>query len=743
MAEDRTCNECGAALPVSAPFGLCPRCLVQMGLELVPAAPGGSQPVKLEAQSPPQPRLGAETIRYFGDYELLEEIARGGMGVVYKARQVSLNRIVAVKMLLFGKFSSDEFVRRFRAEAEAVASLRHPHIVAIHEIGEHQGHHYFSMDYVAGQNLAERAKDIPLPPELAAEYLKTIADAIHYAHQHGVLHRDLKPSNVLIDALDQPHITDFGLAKRLGHDSNLTLRGDLLGTPNYMAPEQANRAQNEVSVATDVYSLGAMLYYLLTGRPPFLAESVPETLRLVLDSEPVPPRVLNQEVPRDLQTICLKCLGKEPSNRYADAAAVAADLALWQAGKPIAARPAQPVEKIWRWCRRQPALASLLGMVLMLLACIAVGSSWMLLREKQARENAAKEATRNRQLADGFQCLLTNLSGSAVLSKDPAFRAALVKAAEGMLGSGITNTPDVEVALGFSITEIYHAMGLYPQMAVIAEENLRLTRTVVRNPDLLLPRALTMLGDARMHQGKLEEAEALFRDGLARREDMVQGPDEQTEGYRTMLAHVLQREGKLKEAEALCRQALAAVIQIHGPTHAQVANVMDNLALVLHDRGDLAAAKEMNLEVLAMRRKVFGDEHEDVATSLNNLARVLFRLKQFAEAEARYRECLAMRRKLLGPEHSAVATCLHNLAVVLNAEDFQKEAETNFTEALEIRRKVNGPEDPVVVQTLNGLGAVFQAEGKNEQAEASWREAMTLSRKIWPNDPSKWIRDFR
>ena len=289
---------------------------------------------------------GDHTIRSFRGYELLEEIARGGMGIVYKARQVSLDRIVAVKLLLLGQYASEEFIHRFRMEASAAASLQHPNIVAIHEVGVHQGQHYFAMDFVDGPNLATLAKGEPLSAGRAARYLKIIAHAIHYAHEHGILHRDLKPSNVLIDSNDQPRVTDFGLAKRFGSDSpsvagltQLTLSGQVMGSPAYMPPEQASGARDKVDVRSNVYSLGATLYHLLTGRPPFEGASVAETLHQVGAQEPVPPRLLNAGVPLDLETICLKCLEKDMTDRYATALLVAEELARFENGEPIHARP--------------------------------------------------------------------------------------------------------------------------------------------------------------------------------------------------------------------------------------------------------------------------------------------------------------------------------------------------------------------------------------------------------------------
>ena len=375
MNPPRACSICGVLLPADSPQGHCPQCLIALALA---AKPGETTQAALEQATQDSGSSGAkagfsalqfkagEQVGYFGDYELIEEIARGGMGVVWKARQVSLNRPVAVKMILSGQLANAAEVKRFHIEAEAAANLKHPNIVSIHEIGEHEGRHYFSMDLIAGRNLAQAIGGKPMPAQSAAGLLKTLAEAVHYAHQRGTLHRDLKPQNVLLDAEDRPHITDFGLAKQLTASNDLTQSGAVMGSPSYMPPEQATGRLAEIGPASDVYSLGAILYQMLTGKVPFSGATAVDTLRAVVEQEPVAPAKLNDRVPADLETICLKCLEKKPERRYASARALAEELERFLKHEPILAKPASAARKMVSWCRQRPWVVSGLAVLLVL-----------------------------------------------------------------------------------------------------------------------------------------------------------------------------------------------------------------------------------------------------------------------------------------------------------------------------------------------------------------------------------------
>src|SRR5437867_2949263 len=359
----RVCESCGDKIFGDAPKGLCPACVLETGL-----GPLTDEPVAGVVDSGPP----AGVLMDYGDYELLEEIGRGGQGVVYRARQKSLNRTVALKVIGLGQWATQAHLKRFRREAEAAANLDHPCIVPIYEVGEREGSCYFSMKFIDGGQLDEVTKRTPISTRNAAELIAKLARTVHYAHEHGILHRDIKPGNILVDTKGEPHLTDFGLARLLETKSTVTHTMDVLGTPSYMAPEQASGRNEQLTSATDVYGLGAVFYQLLTGHPPFAGGTTYETVRLVLEAETRQLRLWNPKIDRELSTICLKCLEKDPKRRYSSALALAEDLEHWLKHEPIRARRIGVFTRGKKWVWRNPTTAVLIASLVALVAAVGV-----------------------------------------------------------------------------------------------------------------------------------------------------------------------------------------------------------------------------------------------------------------------------------------------------------------------------------------------------------------------------------
>jgi eukaryotic-like serine/threonine-protein kinase len=391
MSNEERCEQCGTELPEAG--AACLRCMLAIGLE------------------------DADQEKHrVGDYELLEVIGRGGMGVVYKARQLSFGRIVALKMIWRSEFASAEYRKRFRYEAQLAAKLQHPNIVALFDWGEDQDQPFFSMEFVEGTNLAHRLGTRQLPPRDAAGYVQQVAKAVEYAHRQGVVHRDLKPENVMVDQCNQVKITDFGLAKELAGEASLTQTGVAMGSPPFMAPEQIDSASGTIGPWTDVYGVGALLYCLLSGRAPFMAPSNTLIFELVRNAEPASLRRQNPAIPADLETICLKCLSKEPRQRYPSAQAVADELGRWLSGMPIQARPVGWLEKSWRWARRKPVTACLCLALVMLMAVMVfwrVDTLHARRRDEHSQVIKAHASFAEGRSAEGFQMLSDALNRDA------------------------------------------------------------------------------------------------------------------------------------------------------------------------------------------------------------------------------------------------------------------------------------------------------------------------------------------
>jgi tetratricopeptide (TPR) repeat protein len=592
----------------------------------VPAARGGKGTEDMVPSPGPEatPPAAAGWPQVPG-YEILGVLGRGGMGVVYQARQTSLRRLVALKMTLAGSHATGEQQARFRTEAEAVARLQHPNVVQIHEVGEHDGLPFFSLEFVDGGSLANRLDGTPRPPRQAAQVVETLARAVHAAHQRGIVHRDLKPANVLLTGDGVPKITDFGLAKMLDATAGATDTGAVMGTPSYMAPEQTGRYAHPIGPATDVYALGAVLYELLTGRPPFQGETPLATLEQVVADEPVPPRRWQPGVPRDLETVCLKCLRKEPAGRYGSALGLADDLRHFLAGEPIRARPVGPAGRLWRWARRNPKVAGLLATLALVMAAgmVTVTALWLLAEERRrtAEENQAlaerrrREARANYLKARDAVDQLTRLGDEYlrhVPQQEKLRRALLAEALRLNQEFLQENSDDPEVRQETART--YNRLGrIHGQLGEPQEAAKLLRRAVDLSKRLTeeFPRQAEYRDDLaeyyhdlgfRLMYTRAGEAGEAFRQGLALRKELVaESPG--VSKYRhhlarmhTELGNLLSITGRAPEAEESYRQGqeiwqdLAAVDPESADYQSGLGSTYNNLGHILMDRGERSRA---------------------------------------------------------------------------------------------------------------------------------------------------------
>jgi serine/threonine protein kinase len=635
-------------------------------------------------------------------YEILSVLGHGGMGVVYKAREVALDRLVALKVVTAGTHASAEQLDRFRGEARAEARLRHPHIVQVHAVGEHQGCPYLSLEYMDGGNLAQRIARQPQPPREAAQLIYLLARAMAYAHQHGIIHRDLKPANILLqqrettnhtnhtnkdnkdkqgsdtptpigsssyscDSCDSwftyvPKIADFGLAKTLEDDSGHTRTGSLLGTPGYMSPEQAGGSGKGIGPATDLWALGIILYELLVGRPPFQGVTMMETLEQVRTREPVPPTQLQPKVPTDLETICLKCLRKEPNQRYGSAEALAEDLRRFLAGEPILARPVGSLERLTRWCRRNPRLAVLNAAVLLLLLTVAVGATVFAVvldaRQREtdrARQDAVDNATRaheQEQRADE----------NARIAQD---RQQLALSALRVVIDKVQNELKTLPGTGEVRRDILESAMRVLRESVAGEDRSGL-------PDRGLASAHNIMGEILLEQGKRDEAIPHFNEAHAILEQLYQANphnDKAAGNYAVALWRqgdlALELRNDVAEAIRLFRRALQ--LQEKSLTLAPqgreltTAEIRRNIARSYHRLGQLALrADPDNLaeaeEYFQKARDLFEevipaentpDNHRQLGQVAFDLAVLSEKKKQPEIAQRAYDLCLAMRKKLV------------------------------------------------------------------------------------------------
>jgi serine/threonine-protein kinase len=615
-------------------------------------------------------------------FEILTELGRGGMGIVYKARQIALDRLVALKVIRSEEMASQAELLRFQNEAESVARLDHPHIVPIYEVGQIAGQRFFSMKLVSGSSLDKKLEEFAGDLRAAAKLLATVALAVHHAHERGVLHRDLKPANILLDEHGEPHVSDFGLARRIETDSELTHSGHPMGTPSYMSPEQARGEKGAFTTATDVYGLGSILYALLTGKAPFAGSSLAETLDKVRDAAPEPPRRINDRVTRDLEVICLKCLEKDPLRRYASAAAVAADLNRWLGGEPIEARPVGQARRFWMWCRRNPLPAALAGLVALSIMAGLAGVSWKW-----------REAALARDEKDSINRFFNNdLLGQAQANPRGASLTVgeLLDRTAARLGGQFEGRPTVEASVRRTLGTTYQALGLYdraePQLRAVVALDSKSQGPHDRQTLFDMNLLASLLEDA----GRYAEAESALvknRDDCSRH---LGASDPTTLRTEYLLGVLLGQLRRLDQAEDTIRHCLYHQRRALGAQHEETLRSINQLGLLLQDRGKLDEANSLAIEYEHGIRCLFGTKHPDNVTALASRGRLRLNQGQLDEAQLLYEAAAAESSRILGEDHTRTLAALGDLAMVLQKSGKQKDAAAVLDDARRRSAKTDG-----------------------------------------------------
>jgi hypothetical protein len=656
-------------------------------------------------------------------YELYSVLGKGGMGIVYKARDKALGRLVALKMIR-GAHIDREDVRRFRTEAEAVARLQHPNIVQIYEIGDYHGLPYCALEFCAGGSLHTRLAGTPLPPRETARLTETLARAIQAAHVQKIVHRDLKPHNVLLAAEITENtegnttdssgsssgiagswvakIADFGLAKKLDVDVQQTQRGAVMGTPSYMAPEQAQG--KNVGPAVDVWALGAILYETLTGRPPFKAATTVDTLLQVTGTDPVAPTQLNAAVPRDLETICLKCLHKEPARRYATALALAEDLRRFQAGEPILARPASLAERGIKWAKRRPAqvAAAALGAV----AAVVLAVATVLLAAAHERERLANDHERE----------------ARAVAEANAVRAGRAAAAESTAKVAAQQAAAAEKAARDTAEK---------RLAQITKAKEILTG-IFRDLD---PRQETKDGPTLTKQlaQRLDGAAALL-EGEAVGDPLV------VAHLQMALGHTLLSLGKPTSAATLYAKARRTFEQVRGPDHLDTLTSINHLASAYRETGELDLAIALHVEALEKQRVRLGADHPDTLKTMNDLAVAYQSANKHDLALPLYVHTLEKQKARFGENHPDTLTGMHNLAGAYQAAGQTELALSLFLDTVARRKEQLGQDHPETLRSMGGLALAYQATGHRDLALALAVETMEKMKvKLGPDHPDTLV----
>jgi serine/threonine-protein kinase len=687
----------------------------------------------------PTSRSGKPLSRHVGGYELLEEISHGGMGVVYKARQLEPERLVALKMIRAGELAGEADVRHFRQEAQEAARLDHPNIVPIYEVGEHEGRHFFSMKLFEGGSLNKHLDRYRQDRKAAAQLVATVARAVHHAHQRQLLHRDLKPGNILLDTEGQPHVADFGLAKRLGGAGDAS-QSMGVGTPEYMAPEQA-RGDARLTTAADVYALGGILYALLAGRPPFRGNSNWDTIAQVLTKEPAPPSTYIPGCPRDLEKICLKSLEKEPGRRYGSAEALAEDLERWLRGEPVRARPLGRLARTWRWCRRKPALAGLLATLALVIVGSLIGLTALYLKaERQRRMAEHREAGAQavtKFYEDHVLAAARPKGWSGGAGKDVTLKEALDLAAP-KINDAFAGQAELEASVRDTLGMTYYYLGQFGSGSPHLEKayELRLQLFGPDHPETLT--SLHHLSMERWKQGRNEEAVIWGRQAFEKRRHVLGPEDPETLWSQLFLGLFLSVTAQYDEAQTVLSEAIEICKRTVGPDDVRTLHGQHDLAIVLWEKGNLKDAEALACQTLEGRKRSLGPEHPDTLRTMGSLGWRLQQLGRLKDAEVLIRESLDIRRRVLAPEHIETLWSEYFMGELLTEQGKYSEAEKLLRHCMDVQCKMFGPDHLDLADTLALLGDVLTYNGQSVEGERLLRQSLSIrEQKLAPGD--RWI----
>ncbi len=671
-------------------------------------------------------------------------IGTGGMGEVFKAWDPDLERHVALKYL---RHDDPVLVERLLREARAQARIDHPSVCKVYEVGEDDGRPFIAMEYVDGEPLDAAAKKLTLEQKILL--IRKVAEAVQAAHSAGLIHRDLKPANILVvDRAGEPHpyVLDFGIA-RLEEVAGLTITGQVMGTPGYLSPEQARGEVATLDRRTDVFSLGVILYELLGGGRPFAGNSNVEILMHLIDDEPEPLRRIAPEVPRDLETVVVTCLEKDPDRRYPSARALADDLGRFLDGEPVEARPVGLRERLVRRGRKNPVAAFAViaaALALVALAVVSVGGWIKYTTDLKAERNLAIEAQAEAERKQQEATEITDFLVSVFQGSDPEVAKGGTMTARELLDTGaervrssFNDQPMVQTRLMRTLGSIYRKLALADRAEELLLEAVEVDETNGEEHLASLAESADQLGILYAIQARYSEAEPLFERSLAVREELYGLEAGQLLSSIDKLGNLYAMQGRYDEAEPLFRRALDMRERDFGPDNERVAFSLGNLGIMLMRQGRFAEAEAGFRRALEIKERFYGLDHAQVSRTLNNLGTVLEEQDRHAEAEEFYRRALAIDEKTFGPDHPTVAMVLANLGSAVYSQSRYAEAEPIILRAIAIRENAYGPDHPDVGNSVNTLGNLYRRTGRFDEAEAAFLRSQAIWEKsLGPEHPN-------